>query len=294
MRRINLNSGTNAILIAHLRQLGGSAEVNCAEFSIQHNFCSAAVYQAARFLEKAGLLTMQKRGYARPPVITLNEAAIQKMEKGGSVPAVAKIAETSDNAISMFKKIFAGVQYVFISVASHEFVNESGRQLIDPLLDIATLFMCRFEELCHKLENCVADISKLTEAAEGLNAEDEQIKQAKMCDLGEMVKAVDFEELPAVPIINFSKLLSEPANFFKQLATLQAKTRELRNLLVEMQRESIKLNLAHTKLSAFVDELQIAEPVIDFSKELAEWQKKSDRYFSNLRAVGTAVVSTKQ
>lgn len=194
------------------------------------------------------------------------------------------------DATNEFRKIHAGTSNVLSSVIEHKFTDEKSKHLINPLLETTNFLLIKYETLYPELESLMANTLKLAEAAKGLNAEDADIQKAT--DVNEIARTINFEELPQIPIVDFSKFLSEPASFFKQLATLQAKTRELRNLLVEMQRKSAKLRQIRDKLNALVNELQNVEPAVDLSMALNDWRKKSDRFFARLG--GIATVSTKQ
>ncbi len=288
--RKKLNSGTNAILIAYLREQGGSAVVNCRGLSAQNNLAGSHIWLTANQMRRSGLLTMQKNGHGRPSLITLNEEAIRQYESG-TVPMVA----TSSSPKTRRRQPFGGTPHevarLLQELAKHKLRNVDPAM---PLLNQASVLLSKYESLVPVIEGKQIEIAKLEEALMGLGLDEKEIRGSLNVTAEEIAGAVEYENLAAVPVVQFTELIGEPAGVFKPLAMLQVKTRVLRNLLVELAREQQRLNLLGQKLSALLKEKQEAEiAAAEVMANLRDWQRHSDRYFDKISA-NVAVVSSRE
>lgn len=288
----NISSGANAILIAYLRQHKGSITVNCSKLSRQYNLSRNHVWVAAKHLSRLGLLTMKHNGKKNPPLLALNEEAIKKYGAGtlSSHAISSKGPKVPRN--QPFGSVPQEVAKLLQNLEAHTFTNP---EQVKPLFETAGVLHSRCGEFASVLESRQTEIAKLEEALKGFGMNDEEIGESFNITAEEIAGVAEYEELGTVPVIDFTKLVVEPANIFKPLALLQAKTRVLRNLLIEIQRETSRMNLLRQKLETLLKEKQEVE--IDGTEilaALADWKRFGDRYVRRVCASGLAVVSSRE
>lgn len=296
-KKLDISSGAHAVLIGFLRQNGGRAEINAKELSQSIGLFRTAISNSIRGLERLGLVKKEQQGLnrAKRSIVVLNEEAVKQYEAGVlAVSGGHKISSSPKTRRSQtFSVIPNEVAKLLQNLEGHMFANPEH---VEPLFETAKNLHSKCMGLASVLELKQTEIAKLEDALKGFGMDENEIRESINITAVEIAVAVEYEESAAVPVVDFTKLIAEPANIFKPLAMLQAKTRVLRNLLVEIKRELSKMNLLKQKMSVLLKEKQ-EEEVIDTSDLVgayADWRQRSDRYVSQVHAGGVAVVSSRE
>ena len=295
MRRIDLSSGINAILINFLRQKGGCAEVLVSELSKENRKTMGSISGCISFLEKHGFVKrVGKQG--KTPIIELDEEAIRAYENRAQNPRIS--SDIPCQRKGKRNQPFGGVpnyevERLLQNLSGQKFL-ESSVVLVNPLFEVAKDILAGYKKFSGTLRSQQEDVDKLGEALSGFGMDKREIMESINITAEEIASIADYQDLPAVPTINFPELISEPSAVFKPLATLQAKTKILRSILVELQREHSRLGLLKQKLSNLLkekQETQVAEE--DVMMNFGDWRRHSDRYFQKFNTAGVAVVSSR-
>lgn len=294
MNRFSLSRGANAIVIAYVRKNGGKCLIHSTNLARENNLTPATISVALQALHSRGFIRLEKNFRNQPAMVTLNEDAIKQYENGA--PAVSGGHKTSSSPKTCRSQPFGGIPQEVAKLLQilegHTFANIEH---VKPLFETAGVFYSKYAVLASMLELRQTEIAKLEEALKGLGMNEDEIRESLGVTAEEIAGGVEYEELPVVPVVDFTSrmIINEPANIFKPLALLQVKTRILRNLLIEIQRETSRMDLLRQKLSVLLKEKQEAEVGEDeVMANFRSWQHQTAKYFRPVDA--TVVVASKE
>ena len=295
MAEIRANS-SKSILIAYLRKNGGSAKVNCSELGRENRFHVSAIGYALTKLEKKGLVTVERNTCGAPFTVTIDEVAMRQYNEGNfkaTPTANAKIQKRRSGG-----GIFGEVCRLLKSLREHQFKDSS---LVQPLFDAAKFLSTELESLFSDLETMRLENTKLIEAISALGSTEQEIQEAQKMDAEEIAGAVDYDTLMSyvTPTIDFARLLDEPTSIFRPLARLQVKTKESRNLIIELARELAKQKLLRARVDKLLEEKQKANQEtltsqLELRTAFEDWRRMGERVIASQVQQGVAVVSTRE